>query len=272
MVAKTKISWMHDLRIYIQALRLQIRSNMSLRGAFAIQLVGVALYNSAQIVAWLFLFHQFGTINGWAGRELIGLMGINMLVFGVVMFLSIGITDLPRHVDYGSFDNLLVKPSPLILQLASGKLDATNAGDAMLGLGITVWYMATTPLSFLQVLLFLLALVVSAVIFWCFALLLPSILAFYVFDSERISARLGMLILDSSSYPTGVLTDVLRAALLTILPGLLIGAVPLQLLNRFEWQAVLFGVVVAIFWLAFSLWFFHRSLRRYESSNLIGTR
>lgn len=272
MANSIQLSWRRDLKVYWHTLRLQMRSAMSLRGAFAIQIFGMMLNNTALIIAWLFLFHKFGTINGWGAHELIGLTGINMLVFGIMMILGGGIMDLPRHVDRGSLDGLLTKPAPLLFQLASSNLDATCFGDIILGFGITTWYVSTSNLDALKLSLFLITIMIALVLFWCFAILLPNLLAFYIFDSERISRYVGSLFLDSGIYPTGVLTGALRVFLLTVIPGLFIGAVPLEVLFRFEWQAALFGVVVAGFWLMFSLWLFKRSIRRYESSNLVGAR
>lgn len=273
MVAKnTTLSWRRDLKVYWYTMRLQVQSAVSLRGAFALQIVGMMLNNSALIFAWLFLFHKFGTINGWHAQELIGVVGINMLIFGIVMVLGGGIMDLPRHVDRGSLDGMLTKPSPLLYQLASSNLDVTCFGDIILGLGITVWYIIISHVTIPRLGVFVLSLVPALTLFWCFAILLPNLLAFYIFDSERISRYVGGVFLDSGLYPTGVLTGVLRTFLLTVIPGLFMGAVPLEVLYRFGWETALVGVVVAIFWLTCSLWLFKRSIRRYESSNLVGAR
>ncbi|HMS30818.1 MAG TPA: ABC-2 family transporter protein [Candidatus Saccharibacteria bacterium] len=245
---------------------------MSLRGAFAVQIFGMVLNNTALIAAWLFLFHKFGTINGWHAHELIGVIGINMLIFGVMMVFSSGLMDLPRYVDRGSLDSMLTKPAPLLLQLAGSNLDPTTFGDVLLGLGITLWYMSSAHVTFVKLTLFLLTLIVALVLFWCFALLLPNSLAFYIFDSERIGRYAGGLFLESGMYPTGVLTGALRMFLLTFVPGLFIGAVPLEVLYRFGWKAALLGIGVATFWLIFCLRFFKRSVKRYESSNLVGAR
>lgn len=271
-VRQTTPSARQDLRVYWHSLRLQIRAAMALRGAFFVQIGGMVVNNTALIVAWLFLFEQFGTINGWQARELIGMMGIGMLVFGVVMFLSQGIQDLPRHVDRGSLDGMLTKPSPVLMQLAGNRVDATVFGDFAMGLGITVWYFAVSDVSLAEASVFLLSLAIAVVIFWCFVILLPSLLAFYIFDAERVARNIGSFFMDAAIYPTGVLSGGLRVFLLTVLPGLFMASVPLEVLFRFGWQTVLFGAIVAAFWLGVSLWLFKRALRRYESSNLISAR
>jgi len=262
----------HDIRVYRLTLGMQFRAAATLRAAFVIQIVGMMLNNSALIIAWLFLFNRFGTINGWSASELVGLQGINMLVFGMVMLLSVGILDLPRHVDQGSFDSFLTRPSSLLTQLASSNVDVSTIGDFLMGLGLTIWYIAHAHANATAIILFLALMLIGSVIFWSFTVLLPNLLAFYMFDSERLSRYFGFVFLDTSMYPTGVLTGSLRTVLLTAVPGLFVGAVQVDVLRGLHWSLVLLGLIVMALWLAFSLWLFRRAVRKYESANLVGAR
>jgi ABC-2 type transport system permease protein len=268
-VARRDSLW-HALRIYCFAFRLQVRSAMRLRLAFVLQIAGMMLNNAAIIVAWLFLFSRFGTINGWGAAELIALVGMNMFVFGLVVVICGGILDLPRHVDRGSLDSYLTKPAPLLIQLATSNLDVSAFGDLLLGFGLITWYATRSHLDPAKFAVFILALVISVVIFWCFAIMLPSTMAFYIYDSERVSRFVGQVLMDAGTYPTGVLTGVIRTVLLTLLPGLYLGAVPVDVLHRFTWPVVLAGVLVALAWLVITLVLFRHALKRYESSNLVG--
>src|SRR5579863_507617 len=164
------------LKIYWATWKLQLRAATALRGAFWVQVLGMVLNNTGLLIAWLFMFHRFGTIHGWSMKEMVGLQGVNMLIFGFVMLASVGIMDLPRHVDRGSFDGMLVKPQPILLQLSSSNIDATTIGDILLGILLSIWYIFISPLSLASSLLFLASLVIGLVIFWCFAMLLPNLL------------------------------------------------------------------------------------------------
>ena len=262
----------HDARTYRKGLLIQLRAAAALRGAFMAQIAVMILNNIGIIAAWLFLFDRFGTINGWSGKELIALQGINMLIFGVMMLLSVGIVDLPRHVDQGSFDTFLTRPSSVLSQVASSNIDVTTIGDTILGVILTVWYLTQVDLHLASFMLFLISMMIGCVIFWTFAILLPNILAFYVFDSERLTRYVAYVFLDGAIYPTGVLTGVLRTILLTAFPALLVGAVQVDLLRGLHWWQVGAGAIVAAIWLPFALWLFRRSVKRYESANLVGAR
>lgn len=271
-MAKFFTNFMHDVRVYRKSLFVQLRASAALRAAFIVQIVFMVINNIGIIAAWLFLFSRFGTINGWSGKELIALQAINMLIFGVMMFLSVGIVDLPRHVDQGSFDTFLTRPSSVLSQVASSNIDVTTIGDTILGVILTAWYLTQVDLQLASFMLFLVSMMIGCVIFWTFAILLPNILAFYVFDSERLTRYVAYVFLDGAIYPTGVLTGVLRTILLTVFPALLVGAVQVDLLRGLHWWQVGAGAIVAAIWLPFALWLFRRSVRRYESANLVGAR
>lgn len=262
----------HDLHVYHHSLRVQFKAAAALRGAFIMQIIGMMVNNAGLVAAWLFFFGQFGTVNGWSGVDFIGMMGVNALVFGIASFLFVGLMDIPRHVDTGSLDTFLTKPVSVLTNVASSNMDITTVGDILFGIGVLLWYGIYTGVDPLAVLPFMLMIAVACVVFWCFALLLPNILAFYLFDAERISRYIGMFFLGAGEYPAGVLTGSIRTALLLVVPALFYAAVPLDILRGIHWELIGVGVGVAAFWLVVSLWLFKRALRRYESANLVGAR
>lgn len=261
----------HDLRVYAHAWGVQFSAATKLRGAFAMQVVGMIVNNIGLMAAWLFLFQKFGTINGWDATDFIGVQGINMLIFGVTILFSAGLPELPRYVDQGAFDTYLTKPSSVLLQVMGSAIEVAVVGDILLGLGLIGWYIAVSSISLAAVAMFLGALVLGVILMWCFTLL-PFLLAFYIFDSDKVARNIAFFYLDTGIYPTGVLSGKLRTILLTAFPGLFIGVVPLEVLRDMKWEYLLLGLVVAGFWLATSLWLFRRSLKRYESANLVGAR
>lgn len=261
----------HDLRIYWHGWRTQLKAASKLRGAFVLQVVGMIINNIGLMVAWWFLFDRFGTINGWSGAELIAVQGVNMVIFGIAVVFSTGLYELPRYVDQGTFDTFLTKPAGLLPQIASSAIEISALGDIILGIILVAWYTVFIQASLLAVVLFLLALALGIVLMWCFTLM-PFLLAFYMFDSEKVSRNIAFFYLDTGIYPSGVLTGGVRTVLLTVFPGLFIGAVPLEVLRGIGWEVLLLGLVVAGAWLFISLRLFRRAVRRYESANLVGAR
>jgi ABC-2 type transport system permease protein len=270
-VAKRLDNLRHDLHIYWLSWRIQFIAATKLRTAFVLQIVGMIVNNLGLLAAWLFLFQAFGTINGWSGLDYMGMQGVTMLVFGTLMMFVYGITELPRHVDQGSFDAFLTKPASVLAQLAGGMIEVGTIGDVILGVVLIGIYMVVAQVSLLAVLMFIIALAVAMTLLFCFTLL-PYLLAFYMFDSDKVGRNIAMLFVDMGLYPTGVISGGLRVFLLTAFPGLFAFVIPLNVLRGLEWEYILLGAVVAAFWVTVTMWAFKKSLRRYESANLIGAR
>lgn len=262
----------HDFLVYLYSLRVHFRAAAMLRGAFITQILGMIFNNACFLVAWLFFFHHFGTVNGWSGADFIGMAGVNSFVYGLVFIGVHGLMDIPRHVDTGSLDSFLTKPTAVLSNLASSKVDVTTVGDILFGLAFIIWYAFHINVGIGALMVFVVAIATACIIFFCFAALLPNILAFYLFDSEKLSRYAGILFLDAGLYPAGVLGGALRTILLTALPALLFAAMPIDIMRGLHWEWIGLGLLVAVLWLGISLWLFKRSLRKYESANLIGAR
>ena len=54
------------------------------------------------------------------------------------------------------------------------------------------------------------------------------------------------------------------------MPSLLLGAVPVELVNNFTVDKLLIMIIFSIFWLVVAILFFNKSLKKYESNNLFG--
>ncbi len=261
----------HDLRIFWLGWRVQFKAQTALRASFIIQIVGMMVNNLGLMAAWLLLFNRFGTLNGWDATDFVGVQGINMVIFGVTILFSAGIPELSRYVDQGAFDGFLTKPSSVLLQVMNSRIEIATLGDILLGVFLIGWYIVMAGPSLLAVAMFLLAIVIGVILMWCFTLL-PFLLAFYLFDSDKTARNIAFFYLDVGIYPTGVLSGALRTIFLTVFPGMFIGVVPLEVLRDMNWQYLLLGLLVAGIWLVISLWLFRRSLKRYESANLVGAR
>lgn len=271
MVAKFVKNVRHDLRMYWISWRTQFKAATKLRAAFALQIVGMMVNNLGLLAGWMFLFSRFGTINGWSALDYMGMQGVSMFVFGLILAFFAGIVELPRYVDQGTFDIYLTRPSSILGQVASSTIEVATVGDILLGSALVVIYMVTAHVTLAAALMFVLALVIAIALMFCFTLL-PYLLAFYIFDSDKIARAAHMMFMDIGVFPTGVITGWMRTVLLTGFPGLFAFVIPLQVLRGLEWEYLLLGGVVAVFWLVVTLWLFRRSLRKYESANLVGAR
>ena len=95
-------------------------------------------------------------------------------------------------------------------------------------------------------------------------------ISFYLMDGENISNGLYSMFVGSSLYHGGAFTGVLKAIFIFVVPSLLVGAFPLEIILNFSLFKLLLLICLTLFWLVFSIYFFYKSLRRYESNNSFG--
>lgn len=268
---KFKQNLRHDAHMYWLSWRTQFRAATKLRGAFLLQIIGMIVNNLMLLVAWVFLFTRFGTINGWSGLDYMGMQGVSMLVFGLLLIFVSGFVELPRYVDQGTFDAYLTKPASILSQVASSTIEVAAIGDMLLGATLIIVYIFAAHVSLAAIGVFAIALAIALTLMFCFTLL-PYLLAFYMFDSDKVARAAHLMFVDIGVYPTGVISGGLRTILLTAFPGLFAFVMPLNILRGLEWEYLFLGAAVAAFWLIVTMWLFKRSLRRYESANLVGAR
>ena len=112
-----------------EIIKKNLTAAMALRTAFVMQVVGMMVNNSFLLMVWVFFFQSFGRINGWSVTEYIGMLGINTAGFGIAMSVFYGSAMLPRLVDNGSFDSLLLSPRRLYFRILTSALNMSAVGD-----------------------------------------------------------------------------------------------------------------------------------------------
>lgn len=130
-------------------------------------------------------------------------------------------------------------------------------------------FAVTSQLNILQILLSLLLMIISSIIFFSFSLISMTI-SFYLMDGENISNGIYQLFLTPTLYHGGAFTGVLRIIFVFIIPSLLSGAIPVELVKNMSLLNFVVIICLTIFWLILSILFFNKSLKKYESNNFFG--
>ena len=124
-------------------------------------------------------------------------------------------------------------------------------------------------LTLIQLLLSILLIIIASIIFYSFSLICMSI-SFYLMDGHNVSQGFYGLFLSNSLYHGGAFTGVLRIIFIFVVPSLLLGAVPVEIIKTLSLSNLLLIILLAIFWFMVSVKFFYKSLKKYESNNLFG--
>ncbi|MFM9610948.1 transporter [Streptomyces sp. V2] len=109
------------LRAYRMITGMWIRSTLAYRASFAMSLVGGLLLTGLDFVGIVLMFSQVDSLGGYTLPEVAFLYGLAATSFGIAD-LSIGsVARLGQRVRDGSLDTLLVRPAPVLAQVAADR-------------------------------------------------------------------------------------------------------------------------------------------------------
>jgi ABC-2 type transport system permease protein len=126
---------LHNLDIYRRLLRVQIRSQLAYRTSFLFDLAGTALITLFEFGALALAMQEFETIGGWTLAEVAFLYGLVEMGFALMDMIFTGF-DPPffgRQVRMGTFDQILLRPVPLSVQVLGSALELRRFGRIFFG-------------------------------------------------------------------------------------------------------------------------------------------
>lgn len=260
---------MRNFKLAMLNIKKNFQNAKELRSAFITSIVGMCINNTAFIYLWINFGAAVGDINGWGKYDIIGLNGFCAISYGIVFSFFYGIGNIPRYISSGNLDKYLLTPKNTLLKIATSAVSTSAIGDLIFGLICCVLYIFLVNLSLVQVLLSLVFIITTSIIFFAFTLISVS-LSFYFMEGDNISNGVFQIFLTPSLYHGGAFNKVLRIIFTFVIPALLVGAIPVEILKDISLLKI-FGVLgLSIFWLAVSILFFYKSLKRYESNNFFG--
>ena len=260
---------MKDIKLAILNIKKNFQNAKELKSAFITSIVGMCINNIAFLILWYNFGTMIGNINGWEPFDIFGLYGISGTSFGLVCALFHGIYDIPTYISSGNFDKYLLTPKNTLMKVATSSISTSSIGDFVFGIICFIIFAVVSKLIFLQIIVSILLILVSCIIFFAFSLICMSI-SFYLMDGDNISQGLYGMFVSASLYHGGAFTGVLRAIFVFIIPSLLLGAIPVELIKSMSLSNVCLIVLLAIFWIVLSIMFFYKSLKKYESNNFFG--
>ena len=212
---------------------------------------------------------MIGDINGWRPFDIFGLYAFSATSFGIVCAFFYGIYNLPTYISTGNFDKYLLTPKNTLLKVATSAISTSAIGDLVFGIICFIIFAIVSKLSILQIIISFLLMIIASLVFFAFSLICMSI-SFYLMDGENISQGLYGMFVSASLYHGGAFTGVLKAVFIFIIPSLLLGAIPVELVKSISITNLLGIVLLTIIWLTISVLFFYKSLKKYASNNFFG--
>lgn len=256
---------MKELKFLLAVWKTNLLSAMEYRVAFISQAVGMMLNDFMYFVIWIIFFQQFKDVRGWGISEMYVTYGVLASAFGLMSMLFGNALYLSEIINKGRLDYYLSLPRPVLLHTVSSRMISSGIGDFTYG--FFSYALSGNP-TWDGLLRFILAIILSAVVFTAFFILLQS----FAFWLGMISNLVGLAfnaLLTFGIYPITIFDNYAKLILFTIIPAALVGAVPAEFVRAFSWQSLAELSLGAIIFLFLAVTVFRLGLKRYESGSAI---
>ncbi len=147
-------------RLYLRLILLQLRTTMEYRGDFWIAILGALLQQAVGIVFLITFFTVVPSLGEWSVWNILLLHGMIMIAMGLTEIFAEGAWYLRGDVNEGTFDRVLVRPLPPLLQQLSCASSMHGLGDTAVGVAALVvglggsqlsWHWWTVPVLLLAI-------------------------------------------------------------------------------------------------------------------------
>jgi ABC-2 type transport system permease protein len=256
---------MKELKFLLAVWKANLLSAMEYRGSFLTQAVGMMVNDFMYFVIWIIFFDRFNDVRGWGLNDMYVTYGVLASSFGLVSMFFGNAFYLSDIINKGRLDYYLSLPRPVLLHAVSSRMIVSGVGDFSYGF---ISYGLSGTFTWDGLLRFVLAIMLAAVVFAAFLILIQS-LAFWLGIMSNLSALALNAMLTFGIYPITLFDNYAKLVLFTIIPAALMGAVPAEFIRAFSWQTLAQMLAGAAVFLLIAVAVFGLGLKRYESGSAI---
>ena len=256
---------MKELKFLLAIWKTNLLSAMEYRVAFISQAVGMMLNDFMYFVIWIIFFQQFKDVRGWGISDMYITYGVLASAFGLMSMLFGNALYLSEIINKGRLDYYLSLPRPVLLHTVSSRMISSGIGDFTYGF---LSYSLSGNPTWDGLLRFILAIILAAVVFTAFFILLQSLAFWFGMISNLVGLAFNAL-LTFGIYPITIFDNYAKLILFTIIPAALVGAVPAEFVRVFTWQSLAELSLGAMIFLFLAVTIFRLGLKRYESGSAI---
>ncbi len=261
--------------LYCRLISTRIRSQMQYRVPFLVDVFTTCLVSGVGFLSIALILQKFDGIGGWSLWEIAFLYGMVETAFGFMDMLFSGFDpqQFGNHVRTGTFDQMLLRPVNISLQVISSefvlrRLGRILQGGVVLGLAFRnldiTW--TTTKLLYLPVVF------VGTVCFFGGLFVVGATITFWTIDSIEVVNIFTYGGTEMMSYPMHIYPDWMRTFFTFVIPAIFLNYYPaiyvldkpdplhMPLIAPFLAPVIGFGI------LAFSLAFWQYGIRHYQST------
>ncbi len=239
-------------------LRIGISNELQYRVNFFLQLLESLVALGSGLVGLALVFNQTNELGGWSAPELLAVMGIYIMMNGFIQSaIQPNMQRLMSDIQDGTLDFALTKPIDGQFLISVREFRFWQLTDVIVGIVVLVIAAVQMheSLGSLQILEFILALMMGAVMIYCFWLILTSTAFWLTRIYEMVNLFEG--IYAAGRWPVTIYPDWLRVGLTFLVPVAFAVTVPAEALtNRLTPLTLLsaFGLMLLLLVLARFIW------------------
>ena len=217
------------LDVYRRLLGAQIRGQMQYRVAFWLDLWATALIVLFEFGSVALVLQRFEHIQGWTIGEVAFLYGLVEIAFGTMDMIFSGFDPgrFGRHVRRGTFDQLLLRPAPITVQVLGNEFLLRRLGRIAVGSGIFILGLQRTAVAWTAVkLLYLPWVVVGMICFFGGLFIIGATITFWTVESIEVMNILTYGGSFTISYPMSIYRDWMRRFFTYFVPAIFLNYYP----------------------------------------------
>ena len=264
-----------NLNLYRRLISVQIRSQMQYRIPFLLEFVTVAFITALEYGALAMVFDQFENLKGWSLGQVAFIYGLAELAFGIMDMVFSGFDPgvFGLKVRRGSFDQILLRPVNITLQIFGSKFVLRRIGKIIVGIGIFAYAIQLVDISWDPIKIYLVAtMVFSQVLFFGGLFVIGATITFWTVEAIEginIFTYGGTYMI---SHPMHIYPNFLRRFFTFIVPAIFLNYYPavyiFELPDPFHMPAwaPFFAPIAGIIILTAAFLFWQVGLRQYQST------
>ncbi len=249
-------------------LKLSIRTSISKRGAFLIELSLMIVNNLIFFSIWWIFFRQFKSILGWQFEDMLVLIAVGTGSNGLMGICFGGVKKPSLIILDGGLDSYMTQPKNLLLHIAGSKSFAKGWGHLM----TAVLLLCTGGMiSFYSIPFIFFSILNGCVVFTSINIIAHS-LPFWMGSIESVSKKYCDALFLFTLYPTNIYSGLLQWIMFTLIPAGVISYLPVELVRNFSWYRLLLLMLSSSSFFILASSIFYYGLKQYESGNKFGVR
>jgi viologen exporter family transport system permease protein len=260
---------MRSLLLIWTYLRVNTLNELQYRANLLVQVFQSAISLVTGLAVIGLVFGHTDNLNGWTQAELYCVMGIHIAMGGLIgTIIQPNMVRLMEEIRDGKLDFALTKPADAQVLASVREVQIWRSVDVIIGaivlaFGLSRLDTPVTPEGFAA---FLIAIVLGALMIYCFWLII-TVAAFWVVRMDQL-AELFEGVYQSGRWPVTIYPGWLQVSLTFLVPIAFAVTVPAEALtSRLTVETLVIAAVFALGLFLFTRWWWRFGLRRYAGAS-----